>query len=90
MEWSDADLSAFVEEQFRPTEVQEVLTLLKSYGEKPYHREQQRVRRVIAQNSRGSLDRLRLLVDVAKIDYRDVLLGDRGEERPSGAWHPGS
>ncbi len=90
MEWSDADLSAFVEQQFLPAEVPEVLALLKSYGAKPFHREQKRVRRVIAQNSRGSLDRVRLLVDVAKIDYRDVLIGDRGDERPSGAWRPES
>lgn len=51
----------------------EVLGLLDTYGEEPWHREPDRVRRAILKLSGGDMAKLRHNVDRAKSDYRDVL-----------------
>ena len=80
MEWSDTDLESAVARLLPTAEYETAMALLYSYGVEPYEREVQRVRRVIVQTCRGSMDRLRKFVVVAKRDYRDVLIGDRGRD----------
>lgn len=43
------------------------------YGAEPHHREPERVRTVALILADGDLDRLRRLIDLANVDYRDVL-----------------
>ena len=47
--------------------------MLDLYGRESYEQEQIRVRLAILKLSEGNLDNLRLLVESAKRDYRDVL-----------------
>jgi hypothetical protein len=70
-----------VARQFTPAEQEEVLALLRSYGSKAHEREPERVRWVILALANGSLERVRSLVATARIDYRDVLIGDPGYHR---------
>ena len=80
MEWSETDLELAVARLLPATEYEAAMALLHTYGAEPYEREVQRVRRVIVQTCHGSADKLRKLVAVAKGDYRDVLIGDRGRD----------
>lgn len=49
------------------------LALVGRYGGAPSHREPGRVRAAALELSGGDLSRLEQLVDVARVDYRDVL-----------------
>ncbi|HVW82157.1 MAG TPA: hypothetical protein VHB69_14590 [Mycobacteriales bacterium] len=51
----------------------EALALLERYGDEPWHREVDRVRRAVLTLAAGDLDKLRLRVETARRDYRDVL-----------------
>lgn len=53
----------------------EALALLDTYGGEPWHRERERVQLAALMQSGGDLDRLRQLVELAREDYRDVLVG---------------
>lgn len=70
-----------VARQYAPAEQEEVLALLGSYGTRAHEREPDRVRWVILALADGSLERVRYLVSLAQIDYRDVLIGDPGYHR---------
>jgi hypothetical protein len=50
-----------------------IMAILDLYGTEDYHRERERVHMAVLRLSRGDLRRLREYVDVARIDYRDVL-----------------
>jgi hypothetical protein len=49
------------------------VALIARYGAEPHHREPERVRTVALILADGDLDRLRQLIELADVDYRDVL-----------------
>ena len=55
----------------------EALALVDQYGVEPHEREVERVQVAILEVSDGRLSRLPYFVKCAKIDYRDVLGGQR-------------
>jgi hypothetical protein len=69
---SSSDVLRRVAELF-PDDQTFVLALLEDYKDSIASR-RTRVQWVIVEASRGDLDRLAYLVDLAKIDYRDVLM----------------
>lgn len=69
---SSSDVLRRVAELF-PADQTFVLALLEDYKDSIASR-RTRVQWVIVEASRGDLDRLAYLVDLAKIDYRDVLM----------------
>lgn len=69
---SSSDVLRRVAELF-PDDQTFVLALLEDYKD-PIASRRARVQWVIVEASRGDLDRLAYLVDLAKIDYRDVLM----------------
>ncbi|MES2176622.1 MAG: hypothetical protein V4550_02060 [Gemmatimonadota bacterium] len=77
-EWSEDQLSEYLAQTLPPADHAEARALLETYGEQSYEREIRRVRRVLLQSCGGSLDRLRRLIAIAKVDYRDVLVRDPG------------
>ncbi len=70
-----ADVARIVQRDFPADRVDEVLALLQAYGTADWHREVPRVRAAILKIADGDLERLRGELEVAKRDYRDVLLG---------------
>lgn len=72
---TDADVERIVRRDFAPSQVDEVLTLLATYGTADWEREAPRVRAAILKLADGDIEHLRRELDVAKRDYRDVLLG---------------
>lgn len=70
--YTRAHMIAAVREAFAGSEVQ-ALGILDQYGTAAHERERERVQMAIVALSKGSLDRLRQLVDEAKRDYRDIL-----------------
>lgn len=48
--------------------------ILMTYGEEPWHPEVDRVRRAILKLSKGDLRELQVCTDMARRDYRDVLM----------------
>jgi hypothetical protein len=53
----------------------DALSLLDTYGTESWHNERDRVHLAILKECQGSLDRVRALVELAKKDYRDALVG---------------
>jgi hypothetical protein len=82
MEWSQAEIDKFVAATFPQHEHAGVVALLSSYGGASHEREVLRVRRVLLQSATGSLTRLKDLVAMAKVDYRDLLVRDPGPGKP--------
>lgn len=72
---TDADVERIVRRDFAPTQVNEALGLLATYGTAEWEREAPRVRAAILKLADGDIEHLRRELDVAKRDYRDVLLG---------------
>ena len=72
----------YLEDSLPAADHEEARTLLATYGERTFEREVPRVQRVLLQSCDGSLDRLRKLVAIAKVDYRDVLIRDPGPGTP--------
>jgi hypothetical protein len=68
-----ADVDRVVERDYPPDQHAEVLATLQRYGKEDWHREADRVRLAALKLAAGSLDQLRLHIDIAAIDYRDVL-----------------
>ncbi len=66
----------WIRRYFPEDQVTEVLDILSAYGMEQWHREQDRVRRDAVIVSRGSIEKLTDTVQLAKIDYRDVLIGE--------------
>lgn len=80
MEWSDEELARRVAHDLPEPDRVPALALIMSYGSAAHEREGPRVRRVLLQSCGGSLDRLRRLVAMAQIDYRDILTRDPGPD----------
>jgi hypothetical protein len=81
-EWSDAQLLRYLTDTLPPSDHEEARTLLATYGTRSFEREVPRVRRVLLQSCGGSLERLKALIAMAKVDYRDVLTRDPGPGTP--------
>lgn len=71
------DVLTTVNALFAPNEVEAVLELLDTYGTQPHEAEANRVKCAILQLTEGKKARLAYFVQCAKIDYRDVLTGQR-------------
>lgn len=74
---SRAALVALARDLFGAAALDEVLALVDVYGTEPHEREGDRVKRAILELSDGKKTRLPYFVACAKIDYRDVLGGQR-------------
>ena len=72
---TDADVERIVRRDFAPVQVDDVRALLATYGIAEWEREAPRVRAAILKLADGKIDALRRELEVAKRDYRDVLLG---------------
>ena len=68
-----ADVERVVRRDFPAGHVAGVLALLDEYGTESWHREIDRVRLAALKLAGGRLDGLRLQVEGAKCDYRDLL-----------------
>jgi hypothetical protein len=62
---------------FSPEQVADARSIVSEYGTETWHREAERVRRDAVIISRGSLEHLRVAIELAKTDYRDVLIGEQ-------------
>jgi hypothetical protein len=63
-----------VRKDFAPSEIAEVIELLSWYGEASHERDPELMRLAILRLVNGDLDKLWHWVDMAKRDWRDVLL----------------
>ena len=72
-----ADVEALALALFGEARWREALALVDQYGVEPHEREVERVKVAILEVSDGRLSRLPYFVKCAKIDYRDVLGGQR-------------
>lgn len=68
-----ADVERVVARDYQPDEQAEALAILREYGTDDGHRETDRVQLAALKLAAGSLARLRLEVEAAKTDYRDVI-----------------
>jgi len=66
---------------FPPEQRDAALKELDRYGTEAHEKEPERVRLAVLDLSKGNLDELVRLVDAAKKDYRDVLMGARNQAR---------
>jgi hypothetical protein len=66
-------VEAAINQAFPDSDMKVILTLLNSYGTKPYQHEQERVQLAVLTLSEGNLDKLKSYLAIAKEDYRDVL-----------------
>ena len=63
-----------IREAFPDADHVEIMKLLNTYGTQPYERERERVQLTIIRICQGDASRLQYQVDIAKIDYRDILV----------------
>src|SRR5687768_4581170 len=70
---TSADVDRVVGRDYPPEQRSEVLATLQRYGNEEWHREVDRVRLAALKLAAGSLTALRSHVEIAQIDYRDVL-----------------
>ena len=66
----------WIKRYFPEEQLADVLDILSGYGTETWHREVERVKRDIVIVSRGSLEKLKAAIELAKNDYRDVLIGE--------------
>jgi len=66
----------WVKRYFPEGQLREVMDILSEYGTEKWHREEERVKRDAVIISRGSIDKLKSTIMLAKNDYRDVLIGE--------------
>lgn len=76
METGETELNGWVRKYFTEGQIPEAMAILSEYGSETWHREPDRVKRDAVIVSNGSLDRLRMTIQLAKTDYRDVLIGE--------------
>ena len=69
-------LEQWIKKYFPEDKMNEAQKILSDYGAESWHREPERVKRDAVIISRGSLAKLRETVDLARRDYRDVLIGE--------------
>ena len=69
---AQADVDRIMHRDYR-TDADQANTVLRAYGDKPWHREPERVMLACLKLAGGSLVRLREQIEVAKKDFRDVV-----------------
>jgi hypothetical protein len=69
-------MEEWIKRYFPEDELAQALEILSLYGTETWHREEARVKRDAVIISRGSLEKLRLTIELAMNDYRDVLIGE--------------
>lgn len=67
------DVNRVLLRDFAEHDVEEARVILQGYGVEDWHRETDRVRIAALKLADGDLTRLRIAIDTAKADYRDVL-----------------
>jgi hypothetical protein len=67
----------WIRRYFPEERLPEVVAILSEYGTEEWHREGERVRRDAVIISKGSIEALRATIDLARNDYRDVLIGEQ-------------
>jgi hypothetical protein len=82
MERLSPEVIAVVEAQFSPAEQPLALELLQRYGNAPHEREHDRVCLALLELSQGDVRKLREALEVAKTDYRDVLVWAEERRNP--------
>ena len=68
-----ADVERVVRRDCPADRVDEVLTILSEYGAEDWHPEVDRVRMAILKLAAGNFEELRMHLEIAKRDFRDVL-----------------
>jgi hypothetical protein len=66
----------WIKKYFPAEQISDVLDVLAEYGTESWHREEERVKRDVVIISRGSMEKLKSAIMLAKNDYRDVLIGE--------------
>ena len=66
----------WIKRYFPAEQISDVLDVLAEYGTESWHREEERVKRDVVIISRGSMEKLKSTILLAKNDYRDVLIGE--------------
>ena len=79
---SRQDVLAEIARRFPPEARTAVVKALNFYGAKPSEPERERVQLAILERSAGDADKLRVLVEQAKKDYRSVLGGEAAASPP--------
>ena len=69
-------ITYWIRRYFIEPQLPEVMEILSGYGTETWHRETERVKRDALIISNGSLDVLRSTIELAKQDYRDVLISE--------------
>jgi len=69
-----SDVERVIRRDYPPEQFDSVLSLLDEYGVKDYQKGKDRVQLAALKLASGSLDKLRRAIDLAKTDYRDVLV----------------
>jgi hypothetical protein len=66
----------WIKRYFTAEQIPEVMNILSEYGKETWHRETERVKRDAVILSRGSIGKLKNAIELAKNDYRDVLISE--------------
>jgi hypothetical protein len=82
MERLSPEVIAVVRTQFASADRPLVLELLQRYGHAPHEREHDRVYLALLELSQGDVGKLREALNVAKVDYRDVLVWAEDRRNP--------
>lgn len=69
-------IEVWIKRYFTAEQIPEVMDILSEYGRETWHRESERVKRDAIILSRGSIEKLKAAIELAKNDYRDVLIGE--------------
>jgi len=69
-------IKEWIKRYFAEEQLADVLAIVSEYGTETWHREAERVKRDAVIISRGSLEKLKATIELAKNDYRDVLIGE--------------
>jgi len=72
-EVTQADVERIVRSDFPPEQFAEVMAVLDEYGVESWQREKPRVQLAVLKLAAGSPKTLRMSIDAAACDYRDVL-----------------
>ena len=82
----DENTKQRIRQEYLAFEQDVIKECLSQYGAAPHHRERHRVHGVILDVSKGSADEVKRLVEIAKKDYRDVLVSQRSSKERSSAY----
>jgi hypothetical protein len=70
---TSADVERIVRRDFSAERVGEVVAMLNEYGAEEWHPEVDRVRLATLKLAASSIEKLRIHINIAKMDFRDVL-----------------